>query len=112
MDRLCGRSNLKKIDSNRNPLLDNAGSLVVCDDAGDPGLCWGQSYNLSGSYVSRTQGRQLGGFGRDSMLALPLARGMENRFINLLMTSYEQSSFGDYLLAFHMGIGSPVSPEA
>jgi hypothetical protein len=92
-------------DENLN-IIEIDGEQVYCDDGGDTSRCWGTSSSMNGTFVSRTQGRQLGGFGLDSMLSLPTVSGMEDLFFNLVMTSYNQSSFGDYLIAFHIGIGS------
>jgi hypothetical protein len=101
---------ISRIDADFNVVEDLNGNLIYCDDAGDAGLCWGESSPLSGSYVTRRGNQQLGGFGSDAMLSTPLT-GMtldpnpDLRFINYLMSSYQQSSFGDYVLAFHIGIG-------
>jgi hypothetical protein len=93
-------------DEDLNIVQDDAGNDVYCDDGGDTARCWGQSANLTGMYVSRTAGRQLGGYGLDAMLTLPTADATPNLFYNLVMTSYNQESFGDYLIAFHIGIGT------
>jgi microcompartment protein CcmK/EutM len=101
---------IARIDSDFNVVNDTNGNAIVCDDAGDTSLCWGDSSPLSGSYVTRRGNQKLGGFGSDAMLSLPLT-GMvldpdpDLRFVNYLMTSYQQSTFGDYVLAFHVGIG-------
>lgn len=101
---------ISRIDADYNVLNDTNGNPIYCDDAGDTSLCWGQSSPLGGSYVTRRGNQQLGGFGSDAMLSIPLT-GMtldpnpDLRFINYLMTSYRQSTFGDYVLAFHVGIG-------
>ena len=95
-------------DENLN-VIELDGEQVYCDDGGDTSRCWGDSSSMNGTFVSRTQGRQLGGFGLDAMLSLPTQSGMEDLFFNLVMTSYNQSSFGDYLIAFHIGIGNVSS---
>ncbi len=99
-----------RIDADFNVMEDTNGNLIACDDAGDADLCWGESAPLGGSYVTRRGSQQLGGFGSDAMLSTPLT-GMildpdqDLRFINYLMSSYQQSTFGDYVLAFHAAIG-------
>jgi hypothetical protein len=98
-------------DENLNVVRDDGGDEVYCDDGGDANRCWGQSANLSGMYVSRTQGRQLGGFGLDAMLSLPTADTTPDLFYNFVMTSYQQSTFGDYLVAFHIAIGTAGGQE-
>jgi hypothetical protein len=86
---------------------DDSGSDVFCDDAGNASLCYGQSTSLGGSFVSTAQG-QLPGFQYDSMLSLPLGNFQLNsdpdfNFLNFVMTSYNQTSQGQYVLAFHIG---------
>jgi len=107
---------IARIDADFNTVVDNDGNPVACDDAGDASLCWGKSTNLSGSFVT-TEGGRLGGFDYDAMLSLPLTDLQLNRnpdlnFINLLMTSYQQSSFGQYVLVLHMGTGASFTPDA
>jgi hypothetical protein len=97
---------MRLIDPEYNTgVLDNA--PVICDDAGDAALCWGESTALTNSFVSRVGGRQLGGFQYDAMLTIPYeSLGLEpdeDGYLNLLMTTYQQQTFGDYLVAFHLG---------
>ncbi len=87
----------------------NANNEVVfeCDDAGTS-LCEENTSDLSSSTVSRTLGRETPPRNLNSMITLPTA-GAELDFtggfyINFLMTSFQQSSTGDYLVAFHVGI--------
>jgi hypothetical protein len=98
------------VDSNYDFLTDSNGQYIACDDAGDSSLCWGQSASLAGSYVSRTQGRQLGGYGLDGMLMFDLDSSMTESYFNLLMRSSGQETVGDYLIAFHVGIGEVLLP--
>ena len=85
-------------------VFDDADALVYeCDDAG-AATCVGQSSNLSGYYVSEEGGYQLPGYNLDSMLSLNLRDWRAGNAVNFLMTSFNQSSFGDYVVAFHMGI--------
>lgn len=85
-------------------LQDNNGSYYACDDAGDATSCWGESYSMAGAYISRTNGRQLGGGGLDAMLRLPVSAGQESRFYNFMMRS-ARNTYGDYIVAFHLGTG-------
>ena len=83
-------------------------AVYECDDAGTS-LCEESSSDLSNSYISRTLGRQTPLRTLNAMLMLPTAGAttldLSNGFyINFLMTSYQQSSFGDYAVAFHVGI--------
>jgi hypothetical protein len=95
------------IDSNYEYIADEFGNPFACDDAGNSSLCYGTSFSLNGSYVSRTQNRQLPGGSLDAMLTVPLELGMEGGFLNFLMRS-AQNTFGDYVVVFHMGIGDPA----
>jgi hypothetical protein len=93
------------IDSDYNFITDEAGSSVFCDDAGSASICWGESSNLRNAGVSRTQNRVLSGKDTDAMLTLPItADSVGGNFI-LLMRSYEMQTYGDYVVAFHVGIG-------
>jgi hypothetical protein len=88
------------IDEDYNIMEDDAGDLVFCDDAGNSGLCWGESENLERSYVSRSQEREVPGGALDAMLSLPLG-GAWGGYYNFAMTGNE--SFGDYVAVFHLG---------
>lgn len=92
------------IDSEYNFVRDNDKNYIACDDGGDPQACWGKSFSLQGSYVSRTQGRALPGGSLDAMLQLNPTAGGEWLFYNFLMRSSGMNSFGDYMVVFHMGI--------
>ncbi len=108
---------MSRIDADRNPIEDANGDLVACDDAGNASLCWGESSSLANSFVTRRGNQRLGGFGADAMISIPLD-GVEldpdpdSRFLNYLMTSYQQSTFGDYLVAIHAGIGTVSGVQA
>lgn len=95
------------LDANGNPLQDDSGADVYCDDAGNPNLCYGDSVALDNSTVTINTGT-LPGWTLDSMLSLPLSaftfEADAVNYLNYLMTSFG-SSEGQYLLVFHMGIG-------
>lgn len=90
-------------DNELNQLSDDDGNPLACDDAGNSGLCWGESESLSGSYVSRSQNRELGGGQYDSMITIPVSDDLLGFYLNYVMTSYG-STEGDYVVAFHMGV--------
>ena len=96
-------------------ISDDNGFDYFCDDAGNSTLCYGQSSSLDGSFVSTAEG-QLPGFQYDSMLSLPLD-GVELNsdpdfnFYNFVMTSFNQSSQGQYVLAFHIGTAPSAGTE-
>jgi hypothetical protein len=102
------------LDSELDPYLtivDGSNSpLMVCDDAGSQS-CDGQSASLNGYSVSTVTGSQLGGYQYDAMLQYDLYGTRLNsnpneNYLSYLMTSYNQSTFGHYLVAFHMGVNS------
>lgn len=93
------------IDSEYNFLKESGskGNYLACDNAGYS--CWGESYDLSNYYVSRSGGRAVPGGAYDAMLRMPVQSGSEWNFLNFLMRSAGMNSFGDYTVAFHVGIG-------
>ena len=98
---------ISAVDSNWDYYGDEKGNQIwYCDDAGSA-FCYGESYPMTGSYVSRTANRYLGGYGLDAMLNIPLEPGDEFFTVNFLMHSASFRTQGDYLVAFHMGIANP-----
>lgn len=95
---------VRLVDADYNGLVDGNNNPIGCDDAGNATLCWGESFPLGNSYISRSGGRQLGGGPLDAMLAIPVTQGDIGGFYNFLVNS-AQNSFGDYVMVFHMGIG-------
>lgn len=101
------------LDTRLDPLIRLMGAndsvLLACDDAGSS-TCDTESWDLSRSYISHSRGR-LGGYEYDSMLSMDL-NGLElnanpaDNYYEYRMTSYNQSTFGNYLVAFHIGTGS------
>ena len=94
------------IDYDYNFIVDSNGDTVFCDDAGNTLYCWGESYDLRGSFVSRSQRRQLGGATTDAMLTMPITEDDIGLDYIAIMRSYEMQTFGDYVAIFHIGIGS------
>ena len=95
---------LRLIDADYNPIIDDQGYYVACDDSGDPSLCWGDSYNLAMGYVTRSRGRQLPGGAYDAMLSLPIDESVVGGYFNYLVSA-SQNTYGDYLMVFHMATG-------
>lgn len=92
-------------DTNYNVWTDDQGSEVRCDDAGSPALCWGESEDLSSSFVTLANGSRLPGFQYDAMMSIALDGLIpENNvpiYLNFVMTSYQQQSSDRYVLVFH-----------
>lgn len=90
------------IDGDYNPIYDSNGNIYGCDDAGS--ACWGQSRNLTGFYVSRSQNRQLAGGRLDAMLTIPIDVDSWGGYHNYMMTG--NNTYGDYVAAFHIGVAA------
>jgi hypothetical protein len=93
------------IDQDYNFLKEDGskGNYYSCDNAGYS--CWGESYDLSNYYVSRSGGRIVPSGPYDAMLRMPLQAGTEGNFYNFQMRSAGMKTYGDYTVAFHVGIG-------
>lgn len=80
------------------------GSQLYCDDAGSD-QCWGDSANLSRSYVPMINNKLLPGGDYDAMLVIPISdfevSPSEFFALTFMMTSYQQSTYGDYVVAIH-----------
>lgn len=93
------------VDSDYNFQQDNNGAYYFCDDSGT-NSCWGESYDMTNYYVSRTHDRYLAGGQLDAMLRLPVPPGNEWLYYTFLMRSSQQQTTGDYIVVFHIGIGN------
>jgi hypothetical protein len=91
------------IDGDYNWILDENAVYVTCDDAGYS--CWGNSAELTEAWVSMTDDYWVGGWQTDAMLNLPIAPGYEGGVYNFVMRSWGMETYGEYLAAFHLGIG-------
>lgn len=104
---------IQLVDAQENPVLDAEGNPVYCDDAGQEQICWGESIPLVSSYITRKDNQQLRGYGSDAMLSIPLDSldldfsddADDANLLHFVFSSYEQASFGDYIIALHMGFG-------
>lgn len=82
----------------------NDGTPLSCDDAGNAALCFDTGFDLSDSYVSRSNNTRLPGGPYDSMLRIPFdAFTLDGGYIDLRFTSSSQSTVGDYVAIFHLG---------
>jgi hypothetical protein len=105
---------ISMIDTEYNMYVDEKGNQIwYCDDAGNSDYCYGNSTTMVGSYISRASNRpNLGGYGLDAMLTLPLEAGDEFFTVHALMHSSQFRTYGNYLVAFHLAIGNPVGSRA
>lgn len=73
-------------------ITDADNATIFCDDAGDPRLCWGESYPLANP--------------ADAMLRIsPQASANAGyEVLTYLMTSYERRTTGNYYVIFHLGL--------
>lgn len=85
------------------PMETDAGS-VVCDDS-NTDTCWGTSYDFAGGGVARAGGRTYTADEYDPMLRIPMNLGSATEHIDFtfVMTSYQQSTSGQYIMVFHIG---------
>ena len=102
---------MKVMGDDGQPYQFDDASYFACDDAGQPGYCWGESASLVGAYISRTRNRQLPGGELDAMMIVPnseLGMGPDDEgYLNWKMSSSGNGSTGDYVVVFHLGTGTP-----
>jgi hypothetical protein len=93
------------LGENGEPLVDEAGDTILCDDGG--GTCWGENESLAGAGVARTSGRQADADSFDAMLTIPMEEFRSLDFddgpfyLTFVMTRFQGSAAGDYVIAFH-----------
>lgn len=78
---------------------------IYCDDAGDSTHCWGEHSFMHSSRVNDGSETVNGGY-YSAMLAIDpeviFERDMDAFYY--LMSTYDQATFGQYILVFHIGI--------
>jgi len=99
---------MQLVDADNKVIVLSDGSRVECDNAGEKS-CWGDSTDLSDSYVADTASDAIPGGSGDAMMTIPIAdatvdKDPNNNWFNFLMTSAGQKTFGDYLVVFHVGV--------
>lgn len=91
------------VDSdNRTVTLDD-GTIAACDDAGSAACFGGDDANMTGSFITRTNGSRLGGGNLDSYIRLDSSIFTAGNVINYRFSSLQQRTLGDYVAAFHLG---------
>ncbi len=98
-------SYIEFVDGDDNVIVLDEGERVECDDAGDRTTCWGESSDLNDAQVGNTRGRDTDAMMSINLDGFPLDPDPEFNYFNYLMTSYDQASFGDYIVVFHIGVG-------
>jgi hypothetical protein len=91
------------IDEEYNALEDEDGNIIGCDDAGSD-TCWGDSEDLLGSSISRSEEESLGAWELDAMLSVEIDEEWVGSYLNYAMAAHE--SEGDYVAVFHLGWAS------
>ncbi len=81
---------------------DTDGDNIICDDAGT-NTCWDVATQLTNFQVTRGGRGTVTADERDSMLQLPVQQ-IDPQPMTFVMSSYDRSSTGNYLLALHMGL--------
>lgn len=83
--------------------LDNDDLPIYCDDGGNSSSCWDTGAALAGSQVGRGNQGVITADTQDAMLHLPIQQ-ITPQPMTFLMSSFNRSSTGLYLIAFHMGL--------
>lgn len=93
------------VDEDYNVLVGDNGDDIICDDAGNPQRCFGESFELDSSSVT-TAARSTPGGDFDAMISLDLSNldGGSNSYLNYLFSSFDQQTTGEYDAIFHFGI--------
>lgn len=86
-----------------NRLTDTGGNAIECDDAATT-RCWGPALSLNEAGVRRTSGNVLVADSLDVAMQIPLT-GLSPEPLVFILTSYNQTTSGEYLAAFHMSSG-------
>ncbi|MBK8020482.1 MAG: hypothetical protein IPK19_03390 [Chloroflexi bacterium] len=97
-------------------LTDNNGNQIYCDDAGDSSRCYGSSVRLDNYSITIDSGT-LPGWQYDAMLTtsldgIQLNANRESNYLTYYMTSYDNSTEGQYLLVFHIGISDAATARS
>ncbi len=101
-------------DDSFNPLADSNGDYFYCDDAGSADYCY-TPVDISNSTITIGSGT-LWTWDKDAALILdisnfPLDSNPVNNYLDYVMTSYNQETEGQYLLAFHVGMTEDVPKQ-
>lgn len=98
---------MRLVDFRQNPaltLIDENNLAVECDDAGNANLCWGESYDLNGGYItSPIAGGRVPTITTDSMMIVPVDEllSFDFEWADFLMTSYNRNTTGEYIVVIH-----------
>lgn len=87
-------------------LTDDTETEIFCDDSGIEEICWGENVTLDSFYVTRSFNRELRAREYDAMLTYqhPEDEEPDRERLSYLVGSYLGTSFGDYVVAFHITI--------
>lgn len=94
-------------------LVEDDTVIVTCDDAGNPARCFNDVGTLLSAFIGYTAPNNevlvLGGYQFDAALSLdPAELAAEGITIaDVRLSSFNQNTVGDYIAAFHVGIGLP-----
>jgi len=89
------------------PINDDNGSPIACDDAGSSELCWTGPLGVASSEMTVFGGATLRGGERDAALLLrpEILDTYGGARLRFLASSYQQSSFGDYVMILQLSNG-------
>jgi hypothetical protein len=91
-------------------LTDSEGDEIYCNDVGDANSCYDTDIELE-NYGANVATGGVAMLEYDAMLTtqlegIELNQDRENNYLSYYMTSYQHKTEGEYLLVFHIGIGS------
>jgi hypothetical protein len=66
---------------------------------------------MNGAWVAMSDQQWVEASGYDAMLSIPVSPESEGGFLNFVMRSSGMNTFGEYLAAFHIGLGAPATTE-
>ncbi len=95
---------LRLVDDQLAPVVDGTGQTVECDDASAV-TCWGQSYNMNGSFIRQRQSIA-NGSGTDAVIRfVPSPSDLNKTYYFFINNQLNQSAY--YNLAYHAVIATP-----
>ncbi|RMG87908.1 MAG: hypothetical protein D6712_04810 [Chloroflexi bacterium] len=95
---------LRLVDDQLAPVVDSTGQWVECDDAVAT-TCWGQSYNMGGSFIRQRQSIAIGS-GTDAVIRFVPSPSDLNK-VYYFFVNNELNQSAPYNLAFHTVITTP-----
>lgn len=93
---------LTLVDAAGQPVTDDGGQVIACDNAGISDGCYGETVLLRDALVNLADGAQLAGFELDSMLVIPPDAQTAREALQMEMRGGSNGLVGDYVLVWHV----------